>query len=403
MQNRATLPPPGSLLGVSKYANWYPGQEYVFRHVLDWYRKPNRFLGMSVPAGSGKSLNAILAAKMLGVRTCILTVTKGLQDQYMRDVSQIGGANVKGRNNFTCTLIPDLSCDDGPCHDGLMCNFRQRGCPYYDQLSNAMESDLVVTNYSYYLAQTNFSSGLGEFKLLVLDEAHLAFGAIENHVSIYLQRMDVEHMGITMPRREKEWVVWQQWASDVKLVAASVSADLERSIRELRSTGNPVPSSLSKASRAAKTVSVKLSAMSSASGRWVVQSRPHGYEFTPIWISDYGKLLYQQVPKIALMSALLAKKTMSVLGVPDGYSWLSTDSSFPTTNTPVWHVNTSPINHRSDDYKLIIWLSRIDQIIQRRLDRKGIVFTVSYDRAHLILRNSRYTDIYGTAMISGGR
>jgi len=385
------LPSPNHLLGVHKYESWYPGQESVFRRIVDWHHGSQRFLGLSVAAGSGKSLNAILAAKMLGVRTCILTATKGLQDQYMQDVSQVGGVNVKGRNNFKCTLVPTLTCDDGPCHEGVSCSYRQSGCPYYEQLDKALSSNLVVTNYAYYLAQTQFGSGLGEFGLLVCDEGHLAFGALENHLGIHLSHMDVEHMGISMPRRETDWTVWQQWARSNKPAALSTARKLDQDIRKLRTAGQSVPGSLSKSYRTARSVALKLSSMDSASGRWVVEGRRHGWGFTPVWVYRYGNLLYQETPKVMLMSALLSKKTMGVLGVGDDYGWVSAGSSFESSNTPIYHISTTQVNHHADDYQLVIWLSRIDQIIQRRLDRKGIIFTVSYKRADLIVRNSRFS------------
>lgn len=387
------LPSPGSLLGIDRFLEWYPGQEDVFRRILDWYqRSDKRFLGLSVAAGSGKSVNAFLAAKLLGVRTCILTATKGLQDQYMRDVSLLGGVQVKGRNNFPCTLAPTLTCDDGPCHDGMSCGFRQSGCPYYDQLNRAVNANIVVTNYAYYLAQSHFSTGLGDFGLLVLDEAHLAFGALENHLSVYLHRDEVEHMGIAMPRQSQEWILWQQWAKDAKPRAQEIAGKLEKDVRDLRSTGSPIPGSLSRSFRSARSTVLKLSSMESATGRWVADHRPHGWMFIPVWVASNGGLIYQSTPKIMLMSALLSRKTMEVLGIPD-YDWYAVGSKFPIANTPMWHVATSQIKHTTDDYGLVIWLSRIDQIIQRRLDRKGIIFTVSYSRRDLILQNSRFADI----------
>lgn len=72
-------------------------------------------------------------------------------------------------------------------------------------------------------------------------------------------------------------------------------------------------------------------------------------------------------------------------------SWISVPSSFPSINTPIVHIPTARINHRIDDYGTAIWLSRIDQILSRRLDRKGIIFTVSYRRRDLLLKSSQYS------------
>ena len=201
------LPPPGAMLGIPKYTSWYPGQEETFLRVLDWFHGPRRFLGLSVPAGAGKSLTAIAVAKLLGTRTCILTVTKGLQEQYLRDVTPLGGVNMMGRNNYPCALVPGLTAEEGPCRDGLSCSFRDSDCPYYQQLARATVAPIVVTNYAYYLAQTRFSSGLGDFNLLVLDESHLIFGALGNHLSIHLSRLDIEPMGITFPQQNGR-VTW---------------------------------------------------------------------------------------------------------------------------------------------------------------------------------------------------
>jgi Rad3-related DNA helicase len=51
------------------------------------------------------------------------------------------------------------------------------------------------------------------------------------------------------------------------------------------------------------------------------------------------------------------------------------------------------LTYRSSDAVLKLWLARIDNIIRRRLDRKGIIHCVSYARRDLIIRNSRYKDL----------
>jgi Rad3-related DNA helicase len=417
------LPPPGTLLGLkdSQFLSWYPGQQDAFSRLMDWYHSPTRFLGLSQPTGGGKSILAVLLAKMSGTRTCILTATKGLQEQLSRDFGNIS-VLVKGQNNFRCTLVPTLTAEEGPCHEGLSCSFRPSNCPYRNQLQQAIDSPLVITNYAYYLAQTRFSSGLGEFGILILDESHLAFSALENHLTIFLPRMDIESQGLEFPslptseiyqwssrKKNKEpdpdiisppdlWAQWQSWASCGLTTVQSRFNELEEDIAELREAGNPVPGNLSRAYRTSKSVLAKINNLSAASGDWVIQKTGHGYVFTPRWVAGSGASLYQDVPKIMLMSAILSHKTADSVGVPVGAdrAWLEVGSYFPPENTPICHVPTTRVNYRTDDYGTTIWQARIDQIIQRRLDRKGIVFTVSYDRARLLLSRSRFKDIMFT-------
>jgi Rad3-related DNA helicase len=414
------LPPPSVLLGIPKLSTWYPGQEDAFKKILDWFYTPSRFLGVSAATGAGKTALALLAAKMTGVRTCILTATKGLQEQYYQDAQSMA-VLAKGQNNFKCSLVPTLNADEAPCHEGLSCSYaRSGGCEYRVQLKKALESQIVITNYAYYLAQTRFSSGLGEFGLCILDEAHSSFSALESHLTTYLPKMELESLGVTFPSlpasdiynwgsRKKTstdpdpdtiyppslWAQWQMWASLSSEPAQERAEELSIEVKELRDAGNPVPGALSRSYRSAKSLSAKLSSLSSATGDWVIQKTYHGYLFTPRWVASNGSALFQTVPKVMLMSAILSHKTADSIGVPVGEdrTWLEVGSYFPPENTPIWHVPTARINYRTDDYGTTIWQARIDQIIQRRLDRKGIIFTVSYDRARLLMSRSRYKDI----------
>ena len=215
-----TLPSPSQLLGAGNFSQWYPGQEDLLTQSLDWFYSPARFLGMSIPTGSGKSLSGLLLSKLSEARTVILTATKGLQEQYMRDCQELGAILVKGQNNFPCILVNNLTADEGPCHDGLPCAVREQ-CPYRVQLKKALEAKLVITNYAYWLAQTNFSSGLGDFGLMVCDEGHSCFSAMENYLTIFISKLDIQPIGIDFPESPDQWNVWRSWAE----VSVPIAAD----------------------------------------------------------------------------------------------------------------------------------------------------------------------------------
>lgn len=390
-----SLPSPSQLLGAGEFSGWYPGQERLLEQSLDWYYSDARFLGLSVSTGSGKSLSGLLLAKLSEARTVILTATKGLQEQYMRDCRELGGVLVKGQNNFPCILVNGrLTADEGPCHDGIPCVLREQ-CPYRVQLKKALDSQLVITNYAYWLAQTNFSSGLGDFGLMICDEGHSVFGAMENYLTIFLSRLDVRSIRIDFPESADQWNVWKSWADVSAPIAADAANRIEQEMKGYRSRNQPVPSHISHAYRIANSVHARLKRLSSVSEEWVIQKTYHGYRFVPKWVSNYSQHLFHDIPKVVLMSAILSHRSADYLGVPSNSSraWVDMDSHFPAENTPIWHIPTARINYRTDDYGATIWCSRIDQIIQRRLDRKGIVFTVSYERAKMLLSRSRFKDI----------
>ena len=91
------LPPPGVLLGIPNYDKWRTNQDVAFQAIMDWYSSDKRYIGMSMPTGSGKTICALLAAKMTDVRTVILTATKGLQEQYLFTGQQLGMVSVSRR------------------------------------------------------------------------------------------------------------------------------------------------------------------------------------------------------------------------------------------------------------------------------------------------------------------
>jgi len=320
-------------------------------------------------------------------------------NQYARDAAALGGVEVKGQNNFDCILEKGLTADEGPCHDGIPCGLKDY-CPYRVQLSIATEASLVVTNYAYWLAQNNYATGLGDVDLIVCDEVHQAFGAMENYLTISLSRLDIQPMGITFPeaaepKEQAQWTIWRSWADTASPVAGNTAASLDADIKQLIARKQTVPHHMSRSHRIAKSVSAKLKRMSAMGEDWVVQKTHHGYRFTPKWVANYSSHLFGDVPKVVLMSAILSHRTADYLGVPNGAqrSWVETESHFPPENTPIWHVPTTRINFRTDDYGAAIWCARVDQIIQRRLDRKGIVFTVSYDRARMLMARSNHKNI----------
>jgi len=387
---------PSDLLEAGKFAGWYPGQRDLLLEGLEFYYSQSQYLGVSLPTGGGKSLVALLLAKMTGARTVILTATKGLMRQYMADSAVLGAVEAKGRNNFPCLLEPNTTAEDGVCNLGLVCDLRDE-CPYRVQLERARQSNLVITNYAYWLAQTNYADGLGPVSLLVCDEAHLAFGAMEGFLTVYIARQDIQPLGVMFPSPgPSQWQGWRLWAESAKESAEGEASKLSAEVRSIRRERGVLPSALVRAARRANGLLSKLNLLSGLDDQWIVQWTLNGCRFVPKWVSHHADDLFHpaEVPKIVLMSAILSHRTLDYLGVPDeGRYWIEAESAFPPENTPIVHVDTARINYRTSDAEIRVWVSRIDQIIQRRLDRKGLIFTVSYERAKLLMSRSRFKDI----------
>lgn len=399
----AALPPPSMLIGHDKFDRWYPGQEEAASQILDWLSDPNRrFLCASAPTGSGKSLLAVLASITGGHRTAILTVTKGLQAQLNRDFTQIGMTDIRGQNSYPCILLQDQSRDvtveDGPCHSGISCNHKDGGCLYYDQLRTAKLSQLVVTNYAYYLAQTHHGQGgLGPRSLLVCDEAHLAFKAIESYMTIQLGRSELESMGLAVPIGQASLDDWREWAQGASSIVGIEAENVKSKIKEMQDNQDKIPTTMLRQAKHLDSLQRRLESLSNTRGRWIDHQSKSGWSFTPVWPGQYSELLFQKTPKVLVMSATMTPKTADSLSIPEQErKWLEVPSSFPPSKSPFIHVKATRMNHRTTPEDLRVWVNRIDQLIGRRMDRKGIVFTVSYDRRNYLMSQSSYVPVMQT-------
>lgn len=134
-----------------------------------------KYIFLQCGTGIGKSALAVTMGKTAG-KAYIVSTSKQLQDQYVKDFSNKGLVTMKGRSNYPCFVLDDKSdCSKGPCI-GLpeIKNSCKEHCSYYKQKELANKSQLFCTNYAFLLS----SSDLKKRDLLVFDEAH----NIENEI-----------------------------------------------------------------------------------------------------------------------------------------------------------------------------------------------------------------------------
>ena len=413
------LPPPSTLLGLppddnSGFTDWYPNQDMVVSRVLDWLSKPEpKFMCAALPTGSGKSVLAAIAAQMGRTRAGVLTATKGLQDQFLADFHRIGFQDIRGQNAYPCVLLPSsgIRVDAGPCHAGVPCPHREKDCIYYAQLAKAASSKFVITNYSFWLAQSNIyaqrGGGIGRMGLLIMDEADEAFGAIESYLSLHISTAECRAAGITLDRIHcpTTWDGWRQWAHDNLPQVEQADRRLKQRVQMSGERGvEQISKTDMERARQVQDLVRKLSSIRGSLGEWVWRDTGGGRSgggfgiyFTPVWPGKYSNLVFGNSDKVLVMSATLTEKTVDLLGIPkEDRIWMELGSTYSPSRTPIYPIKTVRVDHRSSDIDMRAWVNCIDQIIDRRLDRKGIVLPVSYNRSDFFCRNSRHRNIIVT-------
>jgi len=398
------LPDPPYLGLPDKFPTWRLGQAEGVIHILD---SKKRHTAINAPTGAGKTVQYMGAALLGSYRTGFLTSSKGLQSQLLEDFKECGLVDIRGQQNYLCRALlpggiyyrqgirPGDRCDAGPCHAGARCPLRYGGCDYFDAVKAAQKAKLVVTNYTYWVQQHRYSEGLGKFDMLVLDEAHDAPDELAQALEVEISDYDLQTAtGRSLPGSEDS-ERWKEWAIDVLHGLESDILSLEADIKQIIAEDERIPHGAMRELHFKKSVASRLAVLATMEGPWTIERRATSVKAAPVWPGPYAeKFLFLNIPKIVLMSATLGRKTLELLGIkPGNFEYHEYASSFPTSRRPVHHVSSVRAQHDWTDVEQRTWVRRIDQVIARRLDRKGIVHTTSYEKRNLILKHTEYAEI----------
>lgn len=400
-----------SLRGFEPVELGLPGRFPEFRPIQldaieEAYNDPRRFQGLALPTGAGKTLIALAIARTMGVRAAILTSTLGLQAQYLKDFEQSGLFDIRGKNNYRCVKYPRANCRFGPT-EGCA---RKDTCTYELERAHAKESQLVLTNYSYWLRVNERARGLersisdrangalesNPFELLILDEAHRAMEELGKSLSMTIRESWLRHIGSVVPwPKNDDLIEWQEFA--FRTIKGTEEA-LKEAVAEYRKRATvPRKQKIHELEELLESLT-RIGTMHSPD--WICEmtlGTAYGrvWKFDPIWPAKWAEQrLFLGIPKVVLMSATLRPASLSMLGISREQSnFREWPRIFPPQLTPVYHLRTVRLNHRATTEDLDKWVAQIDSIIEARLDRKGLIHTVSYPRQKYLREHSRFAHL----------
>ena len=394
MLSVSMLPPPNTC-DLPDFPRWRPTQVEALERAL---ASDRRVIGIQAPTGVGKTLIALgLCQLQSDLNATILTSTKGLQDQYHATAPHLL-TDVRGQGNYACLAARDtfaakfagrriVGCDEGPCRVGEWCELkpslkpddgRSGGCLYYEQLATARRARMVVTSYDYWMSIHRFGDGLGARQLLILDEAHDAAEKLADHLKVEVHSHDtLEHFPRPMTTQS-----WRSWAA-----------------RHLPSFQRAIESGTLRTRLHAKQLLASFTQIAHLPADWIWELSKQGVRvtFSPVLVDTFAERhIFHHVDTVVLMSATLTTKTMADLGVTE-FEWITLPSPFAKTRRPVYLLRDEQrpvrVDFRISDEAIAWWIQRIDAIIAARLDRKGIIHTVSYKRQQLILARSDHASL----------
>lgn len=356
-----------------KFTYWRENQLEAIQKIV---RSEKRFRVLNQPTGSGKSLVYYLATKILGGRTVILNSTKALQDQLCHDYPL---TDMRGQNAYQCNTL-GVNCDCGPCHFGFSCPIKST-CPYHVAYRNALNSDAVVTNYAYWLSMNIHGKGLGKVDNLVLDEAHTAPEHICNQMSITINKRDLE---AKPGSNVKAWAMYEYRRH--KDIVSSIKSD-----QLSHSGGEGLSKDLVMSLKKHEQICKGLETIIHSDESWVFDDSGGKIQCTPVWASSYRDVLFQNVKNVILTSSTITPKIMEYLGIPD-YDFFSFPHTFPPKRREVVLLPVARVDFRTSEEDKKKLIQALDKYIRRRLDRKGIIHSISYKWRSFLMKYSKHKD-----------
>ena len=377
-----------------------------------------RFQILSAPTGAGKSIIYMTAAQLLQARTVVVTSNKGLQEQLMRDFGAVGLVDIRGQGNYPCVALTAKSksktfhgCDDGPCHHGAFCELHPRyavdgryrpGCHFYDALARARKSRLVITNNDFWMSANRYMDPgvLGPFDLLIVDEAHDAPEKLADFCTVRMSEDECrEFLDSPLPPVEDGPEAWVAWVDAQRTKLADLEEELKfggeqepgyaKQLRNFIGRVRFLGTAKNWERAEATDPAVQLPGVIPD---WVGERTGDMAVFSPIWAHRYAeRFLYVGVPRVFMVSATIMRQTAAYAGIPDDRMAFNENvNAFPILRRPVYFMPTASIGRNSteSDYRAVT--IRIDQILGRRRDRKGIILCPSFDLSYRLRMASQY-------------
>lgn len=239
--------------------------------------------------------------------------------------------------------------------------------------------------------------------MLILDEAHDAPDKLAEFCEVELTEADCdEFLESGLPPVEDGVDAWADWAAhhmrkltrDLEIAREWAANDPETANR-LRTFAGKVEFLATARVWQRGEPSEPTVAIPGQAVDWVAErtSGPRGgnagAKFSPVWAHRYAeRFLFCRIPKVVLVSATIMPITARYLGVPpEQMEFREHQSGFHPERRPIYILPTAQMSSKSTDSDYRALTTKIDQIVAGRMDRKGLIHTVSYRLSDFIVDN----------------
>ena len=369
-----------------------PEQIETISEITDAIGRGYKYIVLEAGTGTGKSAIAKTLTDIYD-ESYILTSTKQLQDQYLRDFDGI--TLVKGRSNFNCLHYLARDCSMGKCiAEGHRCRFSLKDrddeitedntCPYYYQKYLALNSRCVISNYHYMILELNYVKDFQKRNLLICDEAHNLESTLMDRLTLEFSKSDLkEYLNLDLTEEllerldSQKRTCWLDFGGDIREAYISELIRIENlDTPGLASRIAFIRNQISDCSRF-------MAHLATDPDVWIFDwdDESETVQFKPLKVDNYAKsILFDHADAVILMSATILDYGLFA-------EWLGIDEGeiYPIRRKSPFDISKNPIKTFSDYNLSSVYIERnsirsldqIREILNAHRDEKGIVHTVS--------------------------
>ena len=368
--------------------------------IIEAINQGYEYIVLEAGTGTGKSAIAATLSNM-SESSYILTITKQLQDQYLRDFKDF--RVVKGRANFNCQNYLNQSCSEGKCiTEGIDCKFslknreneirRDNTCPYYYQKYLALNSKTVISNYYYMFLELNYVKDFEKRELLIFDEAHNLESTLMDELTLEFSKGDLKeylNYNLTYEKIDElnnsKYTNWIDFINEIK----------QGYIEELEKL-----ESLNKIELIEKIAFVRhqigdcnrfIDNLTLDPETWIFDWDEDNQiaQFKPLKINNYTRTtLFDYADVCIFMSATILdwKLFSKWLGIPEDKIYaIRRKSPFDIKNNPITAFEDYNLSRSFIKANAPRSNKTIDEILNKHKNEKGIIHTVSLKCRDLIM------------------
>jgi ATP-dependent DNA helicase DinG len=378
--------------------------------------KQFKYFAVSAPPGVGKSHIALAIADAIP-KTYLLTGTKYLQEQYIRTSAKV--VDLKGRSNYTCNINPVFTADEAPCivnKDLKRSCIQSSICDYYNQKKKALDSQMMITNYAYFLTVTANADEETEWvqrSAIIMDEAH----DLEKHlISIAEIRISLDDLYNNFGVGNEEWrfsadsednrklldTIMQMMQAKVDEMEGKIEAIFNEGtfmqrgkVKDMpKATGDKIKKIQAKQNVLKGYVSkimVYFATREFTDSPWV--ETPNFEENSIVLSPLTSKYLFKLcmddfAEKFVFMSATLPPKEVlcKEMGIdPAEMFYVETGTPFPAEKSPVIILPVAKMNYKELANSIPLIVQAVEAILDGHPNEKGLIHTGNYKIATEIL------------------